>query len=419
MSDKLHQFLPIWDIPDFLKCPVAGAMLTVEKHRSILKKCGYDVKSMKPYEYHQKIMLKLGGENNVSQKVNNFIRNQSAGKMARVAGMTEQEIRDLWSEHLVTGDVGPLFYAIVSHKKTSPELLADIAGELHMQAHANMTEIFTIRRQMELMTERIDRKKQKLAEKSRVLKEISKARKTDAAAIRHLEARNRELTARVQTLQPDPAARARNNAEKIRLGEKIQALTAELEQESKAHQALMRQHKALQIEMFSTRSELELVKKQFHALVSGWQPCSTPVCGNPAEVAAQNTCNRETCNTETCTKSPCTRDSCARYRLCAKRIFLVGGITKMRAFYKEVVENAGGEFHYHNGCMKNANANLEAKVKRCDLVLCPVNCNSHNACRKVKQLCNRHNKPLKILSSSSLSAVSQALLEPDSTVTLN
>lgn len=123
MSDKLHQFLPIWAIPDFLKCPVAGAMLTVEKHRSILKKCSYDVKSMKPYEYHQKIMLKL-------------------------------------------------------------------------------------------------------AEKSRALKEMSKARKTDAAAIRHLEARNRELTARVQTLQPDPAARARNNAEKIRFGEKIQAPAA-------------------------------------------------------------------------------------------------------------------------------------------------------------------------------------------------
>ena len=37
MSDKLDQSLSIWDIPDFLKCPVAGAMLTVETHRSILK----------------------------------------------------------------------------------------------------------------------------------------------------------------------------------------------------------------------------------------------------------------------------------------------------------------------------------------------------------------------------------------------
>jgi hypothetical protein len=57
----------------------------------------------------------------------------------------------------------------------------------------------------------------KLAEKSRALKEMSKARKTDAAAIRHLEARNRELTAQVQTLQPDPAARPETMQKKFGL----------------------------------------------------------------------------------------------------------------------------------------------------------------------------------------------------------
>ncbi len=54
MSDKLHHFSPIWEIPDHLKCPVTGVMLTVEKHRSILKKCGYDVKSMKPMNITRK-----------------------------------------------------------------------------------------------------------------------------------------------------------------------------------------------------------------------------------------------------------------------------------------------------------------------------------------------------------------------------
>jgi hypothetical protein len=428
MSDTLHRFLPIWAIPDFLKCPVAGAMLTVEKHRSILKKSGYDVKSMKPYEYHQKIMLKLGGENNVSQKVNNFIRTQSARQMARIADMAEPEIRTLWAKHLETGNVGPLFYAIVSHKKTSPELLADVAGEVHMQSHANMTKIFTIRRQVAGMTERLEREKRKLNDKTRALKEMSKARKADAATIGHLEARNWELAAQVQTLQPDTATQAKNNAEKKQFEKTIQTLTADLALEQTAHQALMQKHKALQIELFSHQSELELIKKEFQSLISP-RSSGTPPCPHPAENAAgsafsdaacsETICARSSCGQGSCSCDHCVRDKCIRYQLCAKRIFLVGGITKMRAFYKEIVENAGGEFHYHNGYMKNANAGLEAKVKRCDLVLCPVNCNSHTACRKVKQLCNRHNKPLKILNSASLSAVSQALFEPDSTVTLN
>jgi hypothetical protein len=284
MSDTLHRFLPIWAIPDFLKCPVAGAMLTVEKHRSILKKCGYDVKPMKPYEYHQKIMLKLGDENNVSQKVNNFIRTQSAGQMARVAGMAE----------------------------------------------------------------RLDREKRKLNDKTRALKEMSKARKADAATIGHLEARNRELAAQVQTLQPDTATQAKNNAEKKQFEKTIQTLTADLALEQTAHQALMQKHKALQIELFSHQSELELIKKEFQSLISP-RPSGTPPCPHPAENAAGSAFSDAACSETICAKSSCGQGSCS--------------------------------------------------CDHCARVHC--------------------NKPLKILSSSSLSAVSQALFQPDEGVTLN
>jgi hypothetical protein len=91
---------------------------------------------------------------------------------------------------------------------------------------------------------------------------------------------------------------------------------------------------------------------------------------------------------------------------------MIGGITKMKSYYRDIVEQAGGRFDYHDGYLKNANANLAARVKRCDVVVCPVSCNSHNACLRVKKLCRRYNKELKILNSPSLSAVSQALFVP-------
>ncbi|MCM2287152.1 MAG: DUF2325 domain-containing protein [Desulfobacula sp.] len=86
-------------------------------------------------------------------------------------------------------------------------------------------------------------------------------------------------------------------------------------------------------------------------------------------------------------------------------------MTKMKSFYKDIIEKAGGELDYHDGYMKNSHDNMEARVRRCDMVLCPVNCNSHNACLMVKRLCHCHNKPLKILGSASLSALSQALFD--------
>ena len=76
----------IWEIESQFKCPIVGAMLTVEKHKQILEKCGYVVSRLKPYEFHQLIMSKLHEQNNVSTKVNNFIRNQAANKMKKLQG---------------------------------------------------------------------------------------------------------------------------------------------------------------------------------------------------------------------------------------------------------------------------------------------------------------------------------------------
>ena len=98
---------------------------------------------------------------------------------------------------------------------------------------------------------------------------------------------------------------------------------------------------------------------------------------------------------------------------------MIGGITKMKSYYRQIVEKAGGEFDYHDGYLRNSSDDLAAKVKRCDVVVCPVSCNSHNACLKVKHLCTRYNKELKILNSASLSAVTQALIVSDDAVSIN
>jgi len=68
MPDKLSKFMNIWEVEPHFKCPVVGAILSVEKHKTILKKCGYDVKKLKPYEYHQQIMAKLLDQNTCWRK---------------------------------------------------------------------------------------------------------------------------------------------------------------------------------------------------------------------------------------------------------------------------------------------------------------------------------------------------------------
>ncbi|SHK62794.1 DUF2325 domain-containing protein [Desulforamulus aeronauticus] len=111
----------------------------------------------------------------------------------------------------------------------------------------------------------------------------------------------------------------------------------------------------------------------------------------------------ETQGTETCDQS------CCNYELCNKKILIVGGISKFKSFYRDLIEEKGGKFDYLDGYMKGGERVLDIKIRRCDLVLCPVDCNSHNACLSVKKLCKKHGKPFKMLTSSSVSGITQAI----------
>ncbi|WP_022665432.1 DUF2325 domain-containing protein [Desulfospira joergensenii] len=397
MSDILSKFMNIWDVETHFKCPVVGAVLSVEKHKTILKKCGYKVSEMKPYEFHQNIMAKLHEENPVSVKVNNFIRSRARKWMTRVAGKSNREIRDLWKQNLESGNVGPLMYAIISYEETAVDLLHDVYGEVHMKAHANMTGIFDVRQKLTKAEAAVEREKKKVASKSLENKKLAGLRKTDAKRISGMEAENGQLKKQVVRLEGLVSPEESGKTIISQLEEQVAALTAKLESRTRALLAKERENQSLQIKYLAARKEKKNIRREVDTLVGALGEMALPPC-----------------QTESCAK-----ESCEQYQLCARRIFMIGGITKMKAYYKDIVEKAGGEFDYHDGYMKNANTDLEAKVKKSDLVLCPVNCNSHTACTQVKKLCNLHNTPLKILSSSSLSAVSQAVFSSEGSITLN
>lgn len=368
----------IWEIEPQFKCPIVGAMLTVEKHKQILEKCGYAVSRSKPYEFHQLIMSKLHEQNNVSTKVNNFIRNQAAKQMKKIAGLGEEQIRTLWAQNLKKNHAGPMMYAIISHEDTGPELLLDIIGEVHMQAHANMNEIFTVRKQQLLMADALSAEKKKSASKIQDIRILMTAKKSDARIISQLRSENRSLSRQVSETKTTPQIIQTYEREIADLKDLLFQGENQLREKE-------REKRALQIQLFESKDENKFLKEGLLALSEN-SPLSLPKdCSN------------------------CSPENCPQYQLCAQRVFMIGGITKMKSFYKDMVENAGGKFDYHDGYLKSGHANLEARVKRCDVVLCPVNCNSHNACLAVKKLCNRYQKPLKILNSSSLSAVSQAI----------
>ncbi|MCG8568040.1 MAG: DUF2325 domain-containing protein [Desulfobacterales bacterium] len=405
MSDTLSNFMDIWDVEQHFKCPVIGAVLSETKHRNILKKCGYDVRKMKPYEYHRCIMEKLDGPNNVSIKVNNYLLNQARKYMAAIDGLEESKVRAMWAAHLKEGNVGPLLFAIVACRDTGPEMLCDVSGEVHMLAHANMTGILDVRKELQQLKETRTREDKKSKEKTQTIKSLVKTRKSQDDAVSRLEARNRALELEVQELRaqlPD----GENGAPMEDLKEKVATLQALLQDAEGENRRQAREQKALEIELFSLRNKNRLLDKELNEFVDNFSRAAQTMDYFPAKAALQSSDQCRECGCKEC-------EGCPGPQLCAKRIFMIGGITKMKAHYKEIVENAGGSFEYHDGYMKNTNANLEAKVRRSDLVICPVNCNSHTACLKVKKLCNQYDTELKMLHNSSLAALTRAVFHPE------
>ncbi len=104
-------------------------------------------------------------------------------------------------------------------------------------------------------------------------------------------------------------------------------------------------------------------------------------------------------------------ESCPNFDLCQKRIFIVGGVERMEPLYRTVIEECGGILDYHCGSMQSGMKKFEKCLQRADMIICPINCNSHTACLKVKDMCKKYKKSFHMLPTGSISAVKRLLAE--------
>ena len=401
MSDPLSGFMHIWEVPVFFKCPVVGAVLSVERHRKILQKCGYDVTGLKPYEYHQVIMSRLHEKNKVSVKVDSYIRNKARPLMIRMAKMDEEQIGVLWHEHLESGRVGNMLYAIACLKRASDALLNDVHGEVHMLSHANMRLVFNLQRKLAGAEACVERLKTSDGRKRAKVREMVQARKAEDENRVRLETRNLQLEDRVKQLEAKLAVLSSATGDVPRLENRNQALGEALDAQKHRYEQLRKRQDRLENKLFHTRNENALLEKELHELVDGVR-----VLEQESGFGGETSCG----GGQACARC---RKACGKGNGCPGRVFMIGGIERLHPLYRGIVERGGGKLDYHDGRLRGGSVELEARVMRSDVVLCPVNCNSHNACLRVKKLCNRHNKCLKMLGSSSISAVTQALYVKD------
>jgi hypothetical protein len=92
------------------------------------------------------------------------------------------------------------------------------------------------------------------------------------------------------------------------------------------------------------------------------------------------------------------------------RVAYVGGVESLEPSYKDLAESFGCQFCYHCGHCERGKSAIASLIDGNDVVFCPVDINSHNACRLVKKVCKLRDKPCCFLRSSGLSALKTGLV---------
>lgn len=376
----------IWETDSHLTCPLIGACLTLEEHRKLLKKCGVKVKGMDDFRLHRYIMIHLNKENRIALKVERYLRHKYSKIIQAFAAIDEEAFFKAWSCHFSSGDMAGLFYVAAMRKDLSEDVLTTIYGQVHMAGHANIKELMQTRRICERRKTAANKTARLLNQEKRQTKKLRREVKRLQASLARTQERSACLHKKSEDSKRVLTEHEKMNGENRQLRQRLENIQAHNDRLKEQLHILEREKRLLEIQHFGLQADNRLLANEIKELIDRLK--SHALC------------------TEGCD------DQCPRLHLCAKRVLIVGGMTKMKHLYRQLIKAGGGRFEYHDGYMRTGKQSLAERVKRCDIILCPVNCNSHNACRTVKALCKRLNKPVKMLPSAGLSTISEALTTP-------
>jgi hypothetical protein len=97
------------------------------------------------------------------------------------------------------------------------------------------------------------------------------------------------------------------------------------------------------------------------------------------------------------------------HSLAGRTVLCVGGRAALYPDYLRLVETAGGSFISYRGSPENSRSRLYALLDRVNMVICPVDCVSHDDYFAVKRYCKLSGKFCAFLERSSLPAFTQGL----------
>ncbi len=388
-TGNIEQFFPLrfWEIDDFFRCPVIGTCLNFSEQKKLLKQAGISVKRKSGFEIHEVIVQRSDNENSLSTKIDCWLNDKFKSEINQFFDLDEDRFIKEWKFRFEKGEIDGVLWVAASRPDLSAQTKRTIFGDIHMEMHLSAQQHRQKRQLFLDQQEKIEELIQKYKEATRSIKIIKKEKQK-------LEQKQAELSTRCISYEKD---NSRLISELSEL--KADSLIGRLQVEN---QVLQSKLKKLSEKIRNHKDYVKTIKNQKAKLFYKYERQHEINVHLSKETEKLI---RQISNDNLIENTPSSFD------LGQKRILVVGGMTRIESLYRRLIEEKGGIFEYHDGNLNRGIKKIENQLKRSDLVICPIDCNSHAASSMVKRLSKKYNKTNRILPNSSLHSIFEVLLE--------
>lgn len=375
----------IWEFTTHLHCSIIGTCLSAAELRQTLKKLGLAPPESTDHELHGTAVTLAGRHDNAAKLLNKALDHRhrlAVNQFAKAA--TEDGVRALWREAVRRGEIPGAYWATLTHAATTPGLIREAFGEVHMLSHlvgaANRADI---RRLCQLE-----------ADKAALEGKLERQQLAFHEAVVTRDAQLQELRqALAQRISAEPTVAASCAAGDSAV---LRQLVADLERR------IARETRHCNASEAKLAAALLTIAQERSARSKAERDCDALRQELDAVEASLVPCRAE--------PTPGTRPE---RRLDGVSLLYVGGHPHQVAHLRAVGEQLGATFLHHDGGIENHHNLLPGLTSRADLVMFPVDCISHDAAHAVKLLCRQGGKRFLPLRSASVTSLLAALRRPE------
>lgn len=339
----------LWTIPSEFHCSIVGTCLSSDDVAWLCRRLRLTMsEDVRPYDIHRYFVERAGTNGPEARLMQRRLDEAAAGAIRRFAKETTEEgWLAQWEASVASGAVAQAYWAILSHAGIPDAVRARAFSDVHMLSHIMGGES---RRQL--------RDNQGLARRCAELEE--RLARNERAAADHLAERD----ARIRDLEGQVAKRRSAASPTRETPAPMPRSSGRLQREV---EVLRRRLAAERMRARSAEAELDRLRPLLDGLSSlRPQPVPASQPGEAAEAPAD---------------------------LNGQSILYVGGRPGTLPHLRAAVETRNGSLLHHDGGIEQTTHGLACLVEQADVVVCPIDCVSHNACLQVKGLCRRMGKP--------------------------